>query len=248
MRRLLAILNPNRILPIISFVLVSACVAAIAIVGSGVGGQTTASKTNNKAVFSTNTSGNFIALLFNATEPSTAVSTVADTKTNSYGAGDITPYAADMGTTFYQYSAMNIANSATPNTVTITIDDYANYFTAGAGEFSGIALTGALDKTCSNQTTGTSVTCNLGTLSQASELVVAQCSNAAVAPTPGSGWSTLYDPSTGDLYIYKIVSSTTDPVPTCDASSSSGFAITAASYKAAAGEAPSLRRRVIIIQ
>jgi hypothetical protein len=135
--------------------------------------------------------------------------TVTDTANNVYRLA-VTKANSSDGHQLYLYYASNVAGG--PATVTARVDASSASMRAVAAEYSGIALTNALDRTSGGVGTNAAPSSGNASTSQANELIFGVASSASQQTwTPALGW-TAYDWPAGKLADEGRTVTSTGPV------------------------------------
>lgn len=154
---------------------------------------------------SAQTAGNLNVVFVAWSDATTTVTSVSDSKGNSYQLA-ASHASSSLGMTQSIYYASNIAAaSAGANTVTVTLSGSTSYPDLRIAEYSGVST---LDKTSSGE--GTSTTANSGnaTTTVANELLVGSNYTFGNTNGPGSGYTSRVITNNGDILEDGVVSST----------------------------------------
>jgi hypothetical protein len=213
-------------------------VASIAYVQSGATDPNSSSVSSLTTTFSAaQAAGDLNVVAVSWGSSSVTVSSITDSKGNSYTLAAGPTVYSSFGVTSSIYYAKNIvAAAAGANTVTVTFSAAVPYPDVRIAEYSGISTSSPLDVTAAATGSGTLSSSGSMTTTNANDLLVAANAVATTTTGPGTGFTQRvisgYD---GDILEDEIVSATGAYTATAPMSPTGQWIMQVAAFKAATG-------------
>lgn len=190
---------------------------------------------------SAQTAGNLNVIAIGWNDVTTTITSVTDSKGNSYSVAVPTDTYPTGGLSQAIYYAKNIASAtANSNTVTVSFSASASFPDVRILEYSGLDTSSPLDTGTNASASGAGTTASVGpiTTSIANELVLAAGMVGTSFSGPGTGYtSRVITSPNGDIVEDDIVSSAGSYSATAPLSSTAGWMLQMVAFKAA-GAAP----------
>lgn len=196
--------------------------------------QSTAISTVSEAYPGAQTAGdlNVVAIGYGDTAGTTTISSVTDTKGNTYSLASGLTRGTGIAQSVYYCS--NIASAtAGANTVTVTFSGNIQYPDLRISEFTGYATSSSVDVTAAASGSATSASSGSATTTNATDLIFGAGYTTGAFSNPGSGFTTMdiTNPDC-DIHEYDIVTSTGSNAATAT-NSGSPWVMNLVSFKAA---------------